>query len=374
MKRIIIIGAGASGLFCAIKCKELMNNVDVIVLEANKQPLKKLLATGNGRCNLSNKSLSFDQYNGEVTKPIQEIISQFDDQKEFLEEGLLTKWMGNLLYPASEQAKSVAEVLLDRAHHLGIAILTEQTVISLKENNQGYKIICEQASYDAYFVILAMGSQAGLLSTENDRQKIIGNLLPMVPFRPSLTQMYTSPVLKSLKGVRVKAIVKLMDQDALLSCEKGELLFTDYGVSGICVMQLSRFYEPGCHLEIDMMPSLEEEELEAILKKSPLTRPLMGLVNTKIEQYLFKNKEPVRMLKNLKLSITGLRDYKTSQVMQGGVVVRALDDNLESKRHPGLFVIGELLNVTGNCGGYNLHFAFASAKHVANAIEGIINA
>ncbi len=184
MKRIIIIGAGAGGLFCAIKCKELMNNVDVIVLEANKQPLKKLLATGNGRCNLSNKALSFDQYNGEVTKPIQEIISQFDDQKEFLEEGLLTKWMGNLLYPASEQAKSVAEVLLDRAHRLGIAVLTEQTVISLKENNQGYKIICEQASYDADFVILAMGSQAGLLSTENDRQKIIGNLLPMVPFRP----------------------------------------------------------------------------------------------------------------------------------------------------------------------------------------------
>ena len=374
MKRIIIIGAGASGLFCEIKCKELMNNVDVIVLEANKQPLKKLLATGNGRCNLSNKSLSFDQYNGEITKTIQDIISQFDDQKEFLEEGLLTKWMGNLLYPASEQAKSVAEVLLDRAHHLGIAILTEQTVISIKENNKGYKIICEKASYDADFVVMAMGSQAGLLSTENDRQKIIGNLLPMVPFRPSLTQMYTSPVLKSLKGVRVKAIVKLMDQDALLSCEKGELLFTDYGVSGICVMQLSRFYEPGCHLEIDMMPSLEEEELEAILKKSPLTRPLMGLVNTKIEQYLFKNKEPVRTLKNLKLSITGLRDYKTSQVMQGGVVVRALDDNLESKRHPGLFVIGELLNVTGNCGGYNLHFAFASAKHVANAIEGIINA
>ena len=84
MKRIIIIGAGASGLFCAIKCKELMHNVDVIVLEANKQPLKKLLATGNGRCNLSNKSLSFDQYNGEITKSIQDIISQFDDQKEFL--------------------------------------------------------------------------------------------------------------------------------------------------------------------------------------------------------------------------------------------------------------------------------------------------
>lgn len=374
MKRIIIIGAGASGLFCAIKCKELMHNVDVIVLEANKQPLKKLLATGNGRCNLSNKSLSFDQYNGEITKSIQDIICQFDDQKEFLKEGLLTKWMGNLLYPASEQAKSVAEVLLDRAHHLGLSILTEQTVISVKPNSQGYKVICEHANYEADFVIMAMGSQAGLLSTENNRQKIIGDLLPMVPFKESLTQMYTSPVLKSLKGVRVKANVQLMDGDELLSREKGELLFTDYGVSGICVMQLSRFYKPGCHLEIDMMPTFTEEELAAIVNTSPLTHPLTGLVNTKIEQYLSKNKDPLKTLKNLKLSVTGLRNYKTSQVMQGGVVVRALTENLESKRHAGLFVIGELLNVTGNCGGYNLHFAFASAKHVACAIEGIINA
>lgn len=372
LKKIIIVGAGASGVLCSIYLKKFLSDVDVIVIEQNSSPLKKLLATGNGRCNLSNKYIHIDRYCGENIDFIKDIL-EYDIVTEFHDLGILTKYQGDLLYPRSEQAITVKNCLIDRAESLGVLFFYEQEVISVNYEKSLIKTKRQTFHFDE--LIFAMGSPAGKLSGKTfDRYYIFEKLnLKVNPLIPSLVQMKTKPIFPMLKGVRVKGTFKLGNQYV----EKGELLFTEDGVSGIAVMLLSRYFKDDMILEIDMFDDYTDKELYQFIEhrlKEDYIHFYDGLVNNKMARYLEKkklktSKEIVNALKHFKIQIIGLRDETHAQVLKGGLALEEVSKDLEIIRYPHLYAIGEVLDVAGDCGGFNLHFAFASAYRAAKAIE-----
>lgn len=376
MRKIVIVGAGASGVYLSVLLKQKYPQDDVIVLEQNQSPLKKLLATGNGRCNLSNQNMDQQYYDSDNLDIVQSIIQDFDMVSQMKEIGLYCLYQGHLLYPKSEQALSVKNVLMQRAQEAGVLFLYEQEVYRIECQNQ-YRIVTSKQTFHADIVILAMGSEAGKLSGMNEsRYHILKQLqLKVIESVPSLVQFYTSPVLKALKGVRVKGTFSLMENDKCIHQEKGELLFTDYGVSGIAVMQLSSFYKKHhqYQLYIDFFDELSHNQLCQLLSKQS-SLFLEGLMNHKIAkafqkyQYLSID-QLVSLLKHYPLEIKGIREASYAQVMKGGLSLKEVTEDLELKQYPCIYAMGEILNVAGMCGGYNLHFALASAYRVAQAIE-----
>ena len=376
MKRIIIIGAGASGVMCSLYLKKSIDDIEVIVLEQNASPLKKLLATGNGRCNLSNQNMTIDHYCGENIEKIKPILD-YDIVDEFFKLGILTKYQGNLLYPRSEQALTVKNCLYEQAMNEGVIFLYNQEVKSIDYNHSC--VLTNHQSFHFNEVIFAMGSPAGKLSGQTfDRYQIFKKLkLKVNPLIPCLVQMKSKPTFPALKGVRIKGTFTLFDQHHSYR-EKGEMLFTNDGVSGIAIMQLSRYFNhQPMTLEIDMFDDYSEKELSDLISlrlKQDHQHFYEGLVNSKIATFLEKKnlhsvREIVNILKHFQITIIGLRDESFAQVLKGGLSLNEVDEFLEIKAYPHLYAIGEVLDVAGHCGGYNLHFAFASAYWVSKAIE-----
>lgn len=371
MKKIIIIGAGASGVLCSIYLKQFMNNIEVIVLESNGSPLKKVLATGNGRCNLSNKDMSIIHYRSDDLDRVGSLID-YDIIEEFNNLGIMTKYINDLLYPRSEQAITIRDCLYNMSVDLGVKYVFNQEVIDLNYNKK--MIYTKDYGYSFDECILAFGSPAGKLSgTSFKRFDMLRKLdLEIIDLKPSLVSMKTRPVLKELKGVRVKGTFSFEKHQ-----EKGELLFTDYGVSGIAIMQLSKYFVGPSTLEIDLFDDYSDQELYKMIverQKEVYNHFYDGMVNSKLAHYLDRKnltlpKEIVDALKHMKLEVIGLRDERYAQVMHGGLAIKEVDESLELIRYPHVYALGELLNVDGDCGGYNLHFAFACAYKAALGIE-----
>ena len=377
MKKTIIIGAGASGVYLSILLKQQMPEMEVLVLEQNAQPLKKLAATGNGRCNLSHKNICVDCYQSDNQKRVEDIISDFDMIEEMSKLGLYCRYHGDLLYPKSEQAITVKNILMEEALNAGVVFIYNQEVIRV-ERDQRYRVITSNQSYQSDYVVCAMGSEAGKLSGINTSRYDIFKQLNLKVFkpRPSLVAMKTLPALKELKGVRVKGTFSLLCHQKLIHQEKGELLFTDYGVSGIAVMQLSSYIEEGNEYEllIDFFDEMNNEKMHEFIElrmQKGYNHFYDGLVNYKLSKYLEKqkNQTPYELLKCFRLKIIGLQDFHMAQVMKGGLSLQEVTDDLEVIKYPHLYVMAENLNVAGMCGGYNLHFAFACAKRVCHSIE-----
>ena len=371
MKKIIIVGAGASGVLCSIYLKQFMNNIEVIVLERNGSPLKKVLATGNGRCNLSNKDMSITHYRSDDPDKVHSIIN-YDIIEEFNNLGIMTKYINDLLYPRSEQAITIRDCLYNMSVDLGVKYVFNQEVIDLNYNKK--MIYTKDYDYSFDECILAFGSPAGKLSgTSFKRFDMLRKLdLEIIDLKPSLVSMKTRPILKELKGVRVKGTFSFEKHQ-----EKGELLFTDYGVSGIAIMQLSKYFVGPSTLEIDLFNDYSDQELYKMIverQKEVYNHFYDGMVNSKLADYLDRKnlthpKEIVDALKHMKLEVMGLRDERYAQVMRGGLAIKEVDESLELIRYPHVYALGELLNVDGDCGGYNLHFAFACAYKAALGIE-----
>jgi predicted Rossmann fold flavoprotein len=367
MKTVVIIGAGASGLACASTLSKYPE-VRVIVLEQYTKTARKLLASGNGRCNLSNRNMKAMFYNTNDDK-IQKIVQSFDAVAYFNRIGLLTRYDGDLLYPYSNQAITVKNVLL---HSLNNVVIKEDCqVLEINQHKQGYLIVTNTDTYDADFVVYATGSKAGKLSGENNLDVVKKLGVSITKLYPSLVQLQTNPCYPQLKGVRTKARVSLFHQQTMVAVEEGEVLFNEIGVSGICVMQLSRFvhqYEKPLYIHIDLLPDFEMQAMQKMFgERARQFHSLYfeGIFNEKLAMVLDKNKiHPKEMI----LEVVGTNDYTKAQVMSGGVALDEVNDSLECLRYPGLFIVGEALDVDGDCGGYNLHFAFASGNHVAETI------
>lgn len=364
-KKMIIIGGGISGIYLSILLKKYLD-IDAVVLEANDKPLKKLLATGNGRCNLSNKDLDKAHYDGDIKPWVNDIIHDFDIVEALKDIGLYTKYMGNLLYPYSESAKAVQTLFLNRAEEYGVKIICDEEVLSIKKSKYGYFIHAAHQDYQADYVTIACGTPAGKLSGMKDRRTLFNSLkVDYRPMRPTITQLITTPAYKKLKGVRMKGEFTLNGHT-----EKGELLFTDYGISGIAVMVLSRYARPGDRILCDFYPEFTDQELYSIIHTlQTMSGPYDGLVHPKLVPILENQKNPVSFLKHLELTVKELRGEEFAQANLGGLMISNFNESFEFIHYPHLYATGEILDITGDCGGYNIHFALASAYSVYKEVS-----
>lgn len=384
--KAIIIGGGAAGLSAAIAAARL--GAAVTLLEANPRVGNKILVTGNGRCNLSHRDISSTAFN--VPSFVSPVLSAYtcESVESFFESlGLYTYAdEDGRVYPISNNASSVLDVLRLECARLGVEVICDFKVVklSLQPSGQGFIALSstgKEVRGDAV-VVSTGGGESLLASLGHKTVKCEPVLLPI--------RTKTEPI-RGLSGVRVRCCASIIDAGSLqeeskdakiVATECGEILFRDYGVSGIMVFDLSRYLHQGHILSLDFLPDYTMKELTQKLcerRESFSSRTaetfLAGMFHTRVSAALLKAahispKTPVseipcdvlaQVIKNFKLTITGAGDSKQAQVTRGGVSVEEFcPETLESQRAAGLFAAGEVLDVDGRCGGYNLHWAWSS--------------
>lgn len=364
MVKVAIIGGGAAGLACATK---LNGNVDTYIFESLDSCGKKILASGNGRCNISNLVMDSSYYN--QTHPlIEKVIDQFNVLDYFNDLGLELVKQGNLIYPFSNQAKTVQKVLLHHCKQCQF-IYKRVTKIEMKDNQYVVSYDDQKMVFD--YVVVAVGSSASNIARGGSYDLLKNLKIDITDLYPSLVQFETVQVYKKLQGVRVKANVYLCVNGKRMHIKQGEVQFTNYGLSGICIMQLSRYYSrylgQSLCIEIDVLPSVENVDTFIKQRKSLFgSFYLDGLLNDKLVEVVVENDLDVRCIA---FDIKGLKDETMAQVISGGVRLEQMSMEFELNALPNLFVVGEVLDVDGDCGGYNLHFAFGSGSIVGEVIE-----
>lgn len=385
MKRIAIIGAGASGIAAAIRLADLCPECEIILTEKNERIGKKLLATGNGRCNITNTAVSKNSFDSSFAEYSLKKYG-FDETKRFLASlGLYIKPDSEgRCYPLSESANNVLNIFLSALEKRRIKPLCSFEVKSIKRENGGYKIKGTKEIF-ADAVILAVGSAASVKGYNGaDLLKNLG--FDYLRPKPALCPIPSDEdFLKQLKGVRVKADIYLNDKK-----ESGEIQFNENNVSGICVFNLSKYVKGGDRLIIDLAPALNENELIELIEKSKSnvsenTALLDFLLKRKLSAVLIKKagiklsdkpenlksediKKLAEIIKGFSVKLNEPKDFKNAQTVCGGLGENQINKKtLESKAHKGLFVCGELLDADGPCGGYNLQWAWSSALNAAES-------
>ena len=376
--KTVIIGGGASGLMCA--CRLAYNGIsDIAVLERNPKVGKKLLMTGNGRCNVTNDELDISLYNTDDPSVLSSIINKYpvSDTRSFFEDvldiSLISK--NGLVYPRTLKGITVLEEMNRFLLEHGVEIITDHEV---KDISDGF-IIDDLFNADNV-VIAGGGASYPKTGSDGSSYKLISSFVPgsdIIPAYPSLVQLnIRESDIRKLSGERINARVTLVIDRKEVASETGEMLFTDYGVSGICIMQLSgilnRYRMKGIRtasVVVDMFPDMTREELSREVERRGGS--LNGLLLSQIAQVvLSRSGDVINNLKSFVLTVTGTRDLGSAQVTGGGLKLSCLTEGLMLKSHPGLYVTGEAVNVDGPCGGYNLQWAWSSALSSADDISG----
>ena len=391
MKKIIIIGSGVSGLVSAINIKN--NNNEVLVLEKNSMPGKKILITGNGRCNFLNDDFTKEHYHSVVDNDFNKIITLGNKLRvlTFIRSlGIETKMKNGYYYPFTNKANTVRDALYEEALKKGCEFNFDYEVFDIKKNDNEF-VINGDLKCDILVVSTGSKSQA---KTGSDGSSYI--LLEKLGHRvtnlyPSLVQLETEDkYLKELDGVRTDALVSIYDSDKLIKSELGELQLTSYGISGICVFNLSRYVNiiDNPIIRINFMPYTKDYKNYILnLKDNKIYDAIKRIVNEKIASVILKliavdnNKlkselsetelnNLIEQLTNFKLEVFGTKSFDNSQVTMGGIDVNEINiDTFESKIISNLFLEGELLDVDGDCGGYNISFAILSALIASDRIK-----
>ena len=395
MRTIAIIGGGASGMMAAVTAASQGGRV--ILLEHKDRIGKKILSTGNGRCNFTNTHQEPLCYHSENPLFPWGIISQFDARDAisfFLQLGVYSKNRNGYIYPNSDQASSVLDALRMELTRLHVDIRTKVEVRQILPGKKGFTLCTDHEDVRADRVILCTGSKAapatGSDGSGYDLAKRLGHR--MIPVLPALVQIRCGEkFFKAIAGVRGNGAVSIWSGGECIARDTGEIQLTDYGISGIPVFQVSRYasqllYEKKEVIAVlDFMPDFTEEQTEAFLSARAKTRPekplemfLIGLFHKKLSELLIKEvglprsraagdltaeeiKKLVRLIKNFRLHVTSTNSYEQAQVCRGGIDTAEVDENtLESRFVPGLYFAGEILDVDGMCGGYNLQWAWAS--------------
>ena len=403
MKReIAIIGGGASGFLTAITAKK--NGKDVIILERKDRVLKKVLTTGNGRCNLTNVNASNRNYFGieKMKQPIEKILGSFtsQDAMRFFEDevGIICNEENRgKVYPLSGQAASIVDGLRFYAQSLGIEIITNFYVTKIEKEMFDFKIISEdKKQIIAKKVVLATGGKSypelGSNGSGYELAKSFGHTI--TELTPVIVQLKAEKEkIKGLKGIKSDVEVTAFGENE--SGEKikictydGELLFTDFGISGNVVFNISYVFPiyRNVEFEIDFMPKFTYNEIFEILKKRrtilkdfTMEQFFNGVVNKKLGQFLTKSagieklsksineltdneiRKICTTLKKYRIKIIDTNDFKAAQVTAGGIPLSEVNlENLESKKVKNLHFAGEILDVYGECGGFNLQWAWTS--------------
>ncbi len=394
MKKTAIIGGGASGLLCAIFCAK--NSLHVDIFEQNSKCAKKILVSGNGRCNITNRNLSPNDYYSQNPSFVEFALKEFgfSEFEKFCESiGLVLdiKEDGRV-YPLSNEAKSVASILLNYAKNLGVNIHTDKKITDIK------KVIKE---YDS--VVIATGSQAATHLGGNrdglEFAKLFGHNI--IPTYPSLVQLHlNSSTPKKMSGAKVEGEITLLINNKKELTSKGDILFTDYGVSGFAVLDISQGASialmESAHVGIciNLLPGFNAQKLSAHISKTALNLPdftitdiLAGVIPLKIASGILEelgilastqgdnigvklSKKIANHILNWRFEVTATHGFRHAEVSGGGVDTTEINPKtFESLKQKNLYFCGEVLDVVGRRGGYNFAFAWASgylaAKNIA---------
>lgn len=382
MQDICIIGAGASGLAAAVTAAREKPDLSVVILEKKETPGKKLAATGNGKCNLTNIKCD----------GAAETLMFFDTL------GILTRTdEEGRVYPYCSQAKDVVYALVQAAEAAGVEIRTGCTVEKVEKTAEGFLLKTNQGQVKAGKLLIASGGKSfPEFGTSGDGYifaKSLGHTVGRLA--PILTGIETSENLKSIKGVRVKALVKLLKDGKLLEQEFGEVQFNEDGISGICVMNLTRYikleegesFREGIgryQIQMDLVPEMDQLQLEFLLKRRTelhFTEPedlLLSILPQKLRSFVVGEQKInlcklANLLKNFPLSVKGTKGWKQAQCTSGGVLLEELDlVAMESRIHEGLYFTGEVIDYDGPCGGYNLQNAWETGIKAGRAMAHVL--
>lgn len=364
--KTVIIGGGASGLACAVKIKQNNPDVSVTVLEHLEQIGKKLYATGNGRCNLTNRYAVNNDSVEDFFKSLG-LIMRADSEGR--------------VYPYSNQASSVPEVLSDACKKYGVQIICSCNIHEAEKLDNKFNIFTDKGIFTADALVLATGGMAQhALGSDGSGYPIAESFgHSITPLFPALVQLKSSSKhCRALKGVRAKCSVKIEINGTVAAEEFGELLFAEYGISGIVVMDLSHhindeFLKNGtekCVAVIDFVPEMSEQQLR---KHYIEFGSFIGILPNKLCSIISRQAGgdaalTAKYAKNWRLIITGTKGYNFAQITKGGVSLNELDGNNESLITPKLYIAGELADRQFKCGGFNLNNAFYDGIKIANAI------
>ena len=382
MKRIIIVGAGAAGMLAAIHAKTKDNQV--ILIERNTNCGKKILITGNGKCNYLNDDFNISHYRSDNLEFLENIITEENKKlliSEFKKIGIEPKIKNGYYYPMSNTSVSIQNALLLTLKQKGIEIITNTTITDIKKINNKF-ILNDKFTCDK--LIIAAGSSAcpkcGTDGTIYDALKPLG--LKIKKPLPALVQLKSEgKFLKEWAGIRCDCELSLFENDKLIKKSIGEVQLTDYGISGICTFQLSsdciRGLDSGKKeaIKINFLPDIKDFDTfylnrVKLLKGRNDIELFEGLINYKLLYVLFKhNKNIKEALTSFSLEITGYNGFDKAQVASGGIKLTEINDNFECKNIKDLYIIGEALDVDGDCGGYNLAFAFLSGIIAGESIK-----
>ncbi len=386
---IVIIGAGASGLTAAISAAMTGGKHTITLLEHDDRVGKKILSTGNGKCNLTNEAMSPDKYRCKDINAVSRVLALFgyEETLEFFDKlGLVFKNRDGYIYPYSGQASSVLDVLRMKCDSLGIRLLTGVKPLHIIKNNGAYIVEYKNENniikINADRLIIATGSPASNLpGADNSGYKLIKELgYNIVKVLPALTGLKSSnSFCKAMAGVRCDGRVDLYVDRKLVATDTGEVQLTDYGISGIPVFQVSRFASIALNAgkkvvaKIDFAPQITEEELTKIFKNKIKNCPeknmeeqLIGVLNKKVSGVIIKRfgndiDNIIKGIKSFEFDIKATNPFEQSQIATGGVDISQINfDTMESLKHKNIYFAGEIIDVDGICGGYNLQWAWST--------------
>lgn len=395
MNRLVIIGGGAAGLFAGIKAAE--NRIKVTILEHGISAGKKILSTGNGKCNMTNINMSVAGYygNSEFVESVisdvtpQNIINMFEDM------GLLVRDRDGYVYPYSGQASTVRKLLVNTCNELGVDIVYECNISNVEKQDDVFVISTDRRVFQSDYLLIATGGKSFPKSGSDGSgfgiaQQFGHKINQPVPALTSVicNEKYT----KNIAGVRAKAKIAVDDMQGNKYNEQGEVQFTDYGLSGIPVFNLSRTISYALKrgkkpiITVDIIPEYTKEQIKKCICNNVkfngnrrIADQMAFLINDKLALLILElaniNKDTklkeltaaqidllINKMKKLVFNAANVKGFDFAQVTAGGVDTDEIDkDTMESKIVPGLYFAGEIIDVDGICGGYNLHFAWASA-------------
>jgi len=390
----IVIGGGASGMMAAITAAK--NGLNTGILEHSDRVGKKILQTGNGKCNITNTALEKDCYLCDDKDFVMDIIDLFNvsDTIDFFQSlGIYPKSKNGYIYPNSEQASSVLDVLRLEIEHQKVSINTDIDIINIGKTDDMFKINTTKGQFTCKKLIIATGSNAAPKSGSDGSGYKLAKALghSIIKPLPALVQLKSDLTFcKMMSGVRSEGKVQLMVDDELVASDTGEVQYTDYGISGIPVFQISRFAviavdsKRKTEVVIDMLPLINESDLLDMLKNrivndgyKTMEQFLIGMLNKKLAGAVLKRvninlndiasnkvdslEKIVAMIKAFVVPINGFNSFENAQVCSGGVKTSEIDSKtMQSQIVNSLYFAGEVVDVDGICGGYNLQWAWSS--------------
>lgn len=406
-RRVIIAGGGASGLMAAITAAR--NGAVVTVIEQKDQVGKKILSTGNGRCNLTNEYMALDCFRGDDLSIVSRVLDQFGYEETlafFGELGVLLKNRNGYIYPISDQASSILEVLRMEVERLQVEVVLEERIEEVCKTKKGFSIKTDKNTYTCDAVILATGGKAApVLGSDGSGYNLAKSFGHSIsPVVPALVQLIgKGTYFKQVAGVRTHAAVTLYVDGEWAASDTGELQLTGYGISGIPVFQISRYAAKALYAkesvtaEINFLPSMTEAEFIEFINNRKLGHGykttgdfFVGMLHKKLAAMLLKAaniplyiaandvldekwEKLLYLIQHFPVEIEGTNSFEQAQICAGGVRTDEINaDTMESMYEKDLYLTGELLDVDGICGGYNLQWAWATGYIAGkNAAKGM---